>query len=90
MSPETVKFKGDNARECKAFRLWINRNSPCRLAFSDPMQDAKTYRLYAEECRKLAESLPKHRKPLLDMAAVWAELAEKADRISKEKDGTGS
>jgi hypothetical protein len=44
------------------------------------MEDAKTYRQYAEECRKLARSMPDHRGKLLDMAAVWLELAVKAER----------
>jgi len=43
------------------------------------MEDASTYRQYAEECRKLAKSMPDHREKLLSMAAVWLELAEKAD-----------
>ena len=49
------------------------------------MQDAKTYRQYAEDCRKLAESMPAHRANLLDMAALWANLAEKAEAKEKEK-----
>jgi len=53
------------------------------------MEDSRTYRQYAEECRKLEDSLPKHRKHLLDMAAVWADLAEKADAKSKEEDKVG-
>jgi hypothetical protein len=52
------------------------------------MQDARTYRQYAEECRKLADTLPKHRKHLLDMAAVWTELADKAEARAKEEDET--
>ena len=48
------------------------------------MQDAQTYRDYAEECRKLAAALPQHRASLLDMAAVWANLAEKAERKKQE------
>ena len=48
------------------------------------MEDTKTYRQYAEECRKLARSMPDHRAKLLDMAAVWLELAVKAER-SKEQ-----
>jgi hypothetical protein len=52
------------------------------------MQNAQTYRHYAEECRKLADALPKHRAHLLDMAAVWATLAEKADgKEGKQVDG---
>jgi len=46
------------------------------------MQDARTYRQYAEECRKLAETMPQHRTTLLDMAAVWGALAEKAEKAS--------
>lgn len=52
------------------------------------MQDAHTYRQYAEECRKLAEAMPQHRAHLLDMAAVWANLAEKADGKADGKDQT--
>jgi hypothetical protein len=44
------------------------------------MQDAKTYRQYAEDCRKLAHTMPEHRAKLLDMAAVWTDLAAKAER----------
>ena len=50
------------------------------------MEQASTYRQYAEECRKLARSMPEHRAKLLAMAAVWLELADKADGKSvKEK-----
>jgi len=50
------------------------------------MEDANTYRQYAEECRKLARSMPEHRGKLLAMAAVWLELAHKADgKTAKEK-----
>ena len=49
------------------------------------MQDAKTYRQYAEECRKLAQSMPEHRARLLDMAAVWMDLAAKAETKEKQK-----
>ena len=49
------------------------------------MQDAKTYRQYAEECRKLAQSMPEHRQSLLDMAAVWTDLAAKAEAKEKQK-----
>jgi ferric-dicitrate binding protein FerR (iron transport regulator) len=50
------------------------------------MQDANTYRQYAEECRKLAQSMPEHRASLLNMAAVWTDLAAKAE--TKEKQST--
>ncbi len=43
------------------------------------MENANTYRRYAEECRKLARSMPEHRAKLLDMEAVWLELAIKAE-----------
>jgi len=48
------------------------------------METAKTYRQYAEECRKLARSMPEHRAKLLAMAEVWLELAKKA---ADAKDG---
>jgi ferric-dicitrate binding protein FerR (iron transport regulator) len=55
-------------------------------AFLFAMQDANTYRQYAEECRKLAQSMPEHRASLLNMAAVWTDLAAKAE--TKEKQST--
>ena len=49
------------------------------------MEDASIYRQYADECRKLAKSMPEHRTKLLDMAAVWVELAVKAERENGKK-----
>ena len=51
------------------------------------MQDAKTYRQYAEECRALANSMPEHKAKLLDMAALWIDLAAKAEAKEQNKDG---
>jgi hypothetical protein len=48
------------------------------------MQDAKTYRQYAEDCLKLARSMPEQREKLLDMAAVWRDLAMKAEAKNKQ------
>lgn len=48
------------------------------------MEDARTYRRYAEECRKLAKSMPEHRAKLLDMAAVWLDLAIRAEHAKDE------
>jgi hypothetical protein len=42
------------------------------------MSDARTYRRFAEQCQKLADEAPDHRAKLLEMAAQWAYLAEKA------------
>jgi hypothetical protein len=39
------------------------------------------------KCRKLADVMPQHRVHLLDMAAVWANLAEKAGRKADGKGG---
>jgi ferric-dicitrate binding protein FerR (iron transport regulator) len=58
-------------------------NSSLRLFLA--MQDSRTYRQYAEECRKLAQSMPEHSATLLDMAAVWANLAEKAEAKEKKE-----
>jgi hypothetical protein len=49
------------------------------------MEDASTYRRYADECRKLARSMPEQRARLLDMAAVWLELAARADAGKDDK-----
>jgi len=49
------------------------------------METAKTYRQYAEECRKLARSMPEHRAKLLAMAEVWLDLAKKADAKDGKK-----
>ncbi len=43
------------------------------------MQDAKTYRQYADDCLKLARQRPQDRARLEEMAAVWTDLAEKAE-----------
>jgi len=48
------------------------------------MQDAKTYKQYAEECRKLAQAMPQHRANLLSMAQVWDQLALKAEEEQKK------
>jgi hypothetical protein len=52
------------------------------------MQDAKTYRQYADDCRKLAHSLPENRAKLLDMASVWNDLASKAEAREKNAPAT--
>ena len=49
------------------------------------MQDAKTYWGMPKKCMQLARSMPKHRAKLLDMASVWADLAEKAEARKKKK-----
>ncbi|MEA2870866.1 MAG: hypothetical protein QOH67_842 [Hyphomicrobiales bacterium] len=51
------------------------------------MEDAQTYRQYAEDCLKLARSMPEQREKLIDMAATWQQLAERAEK--KRKDGDG-
>jgi hypothetical protein len=44
------------------------------------MQDAKTYRRFADECMKLARSMPEHRDKLVEMAAMWQRLADAAEK----------
>jgi hypothetical protein len=51
------------------------------------MEDAQTYRQYAEDCLKLARTMPEQREKLIDMAATWQQLAERAEK--KRKDGGG-
>jgi hypothetical protein len=40
------------------------------------MQDRDTYRRYAEECRRLANTVPEHRANLLELAEAWLEQAD--------------
>src|ERR671937_584478 len=43
------------------------------------MRDVNTYRRYAEECRRLADKMPEHRKALLEMAEAWLACAAAAE-----------
>jgi hypothetical protein len=70
------------------FRINLCRNSLTVLRVLVPtMEDAQTYRQYAEDCLKLARSMPEQREKLIDMAATWQQLAERAEK--KRKDGDG-
>jgi hypothetical protein len=62
-----------------AFRNIILELSNKGRRFCSAMEDASTYRQYAEECRKLAKSMPEHHAKLVDMAKVWLQLAAKVD-----------
>jgi hypothetical protein len=43
------------------------------------MHDLDTYRRYAEECRRLANTMPEHRANLLELAQAWLEQADRAE-----------
>lgn len=49
------------------------------------MQDAKTYRQYAADCRRIAQTMSakKDRDALLKMAEVWEERAVEAEQYRK-------
>jgi hypothetical protein len=48
------------------------------------MQDAKSYRQYANDCRRIAETMnAKDKAIMLEMAKVWDERAEEAERPQK-------
>jgi hypothetical protein len=50
------------------------------------MQDAKTYRQYAEDCRRIATTMSvKDKSVLLEMAKVWEERADEAERSARPK-----
>jgi hypothetical protein len=50
------------------------------------MQDSKTYRQYAEDCRRIAETMSaKDKAIMLEMAKVWDERAADAERGEKSK-----
>jgi hypothetical protein len=48
------------------------------------MQDAKTYRTYAKDCRRIAERMnTKDKAALIQMAELWDKHAEDAERQEK-------
>ena len=48
------------------------------------MQEAKTYRQYAEDCRRIAQTMnAKDKAVMLEMARVWDERAEEAERLKE-------
>ena len=50
------------------------------------MQDSNTYRQYANDCRRIAETMSaKDKAIMLEMAKVWDERAEDAERAEKIK-----
>jgi hypothetical protein len=56
------------------------------------MQDSKTYRQYAEDCRRIAQTMSaKDKAVMLEMAKVWDERAEESERLAaKDKAGGGN
>lgn len=57
------------------------------MAEAQEMQDAKTYRQYAQDCRRIAETMSaKDKSVLLEMAKVWEDRAVDADRSEKNKE----
>ncbi len=52
------------------------------------MRDAKTYRQFANDCRRIAETMnAKDKAIMLEMAKVWEERALEAERAAQEKGG---
>jgi hypothetical protein len=52
------------------------------------MQSATQYRIYAEECRKLAQRLkPEHRDVLLAIADAWDKCADEFGAAPSRGDG---
>jgi hypothetical protein len=52
----------------------------------DVMKDSQTYRQYADDCRRMAETMSgKDKAVLLDMAKVWDERADEAERGEKKR-----
>ncbi len=55
------------------------------------MSDSKTFRMYAEECRRLARAMPAHKDKLLEMAKAWMACAEAAEETrAAEKENPGA
>ena len=54
------------------------------------MQEAKTYRQYAQECRRIAQTMSaKDKAVMFEMAKVWDERADEAERLALARDKTG-
>ena len=52
------------------------------------MQESKTYRDYAADCRRLAKTMSeKDKGTLLKMAEAWESRAEEAERLEIKKIG---
>ena len=50
------------------------------------MQDSNTYRQYANDCRRIAETMSaKDKAIMLEMAKVWDERADEAEREKAAK-----
>jgi hypothetical protein len=55
------------------------------------MRDPAKFRNYAEECRRLAHSMPaEHRGTLLKMADAWMQCAREAERVLTDNDTSAS
>ena len=53
------------------------------------MQDSNIYRQYANDCRRIAETMSaKDKAIMLEMAKVWEERAVDAERVEKGKDSS--
>jgi len=51
------------------------------------MNDPATYRRYAEECQRLARTMPQeHRRTLLEIAEAWLTLARESERQKPGQD----
>jgi hypothetical protein len=53
------------------------------------MQDAKTYRRFADDCMKLAKTMPEHRNALVEMAATWQRLADAVEERARGEETSG-
>jgi hypothetical protein len=55
------------------------------------MQDSNTYRQYASDCRRIAATMNARDKAvMMEMAKVWDERAEDAERIERGKNAPGA
>jgi hypothetical protein len=75
---------------CAARTAAVTRAAP-GSAEAHVMHDAKTYRHYAADCRRLAQTMSeKDKAVLLKMAEAWDARAQEAERVeTRKKDGMG-
>jgi hypothetical protein len=74
------------ANEVPGSGVTASDNKHQRKTKASGMQDATSYRQYAQECRRIAATMGAREKAvLLEMAKVWEERAEEAERSTRSK-----
>jgi hypothetical protein len=66
------------------WNIWNNSDADCGMENDTSENNAKRFRDYADECRRLAQrASDKDRKVLIEIADAWISAAEEAERKSR-------